>query len=342
MPWRWLPPAGRLHGARVHQRRDLGVERVVYRVVGVDPKADQRWSVYAASVLAFSLVSVVGLYALQRFQANLPLSSGFPGVDPALAFNTAVSFVTNTNWQAYSGEATMGHLVQMAGLAVQNFVSAAVGIAVAIALIRGFTRSQDRSDRQLLGRPGARVVRILLPLAVIAAIVLIALGAIQNLSSGTDVDHAGRGAPDHHRRTGRLAGGDQGARHQRRRLLQRQLRPPVREPDALSNIFENFLLLLIPVALTRTFGVMVGDKRQGYAILADDGRDLGHARGRGDPLEVAPPRHGPPGGRGRHGGQGDPVRRVGLGAVRRLHDGYVDRRGQLVPRLVHQRRRRLR
>ena len=125
--------------------RDLRVERVVYRLVGVDPRADQRWSVYAASVLAFSFVGVVALYALQRFQPQLPWSLGFPGVDPALAFNTAASFVTNTNWQAYSGESTMGHLTQMAGLAVQNFVSAAVGIAVAVALIRGFVRS--RTDR---------------------------------------------------------------------------------------------------------------------------------------------------------------------------------------------------
>ena len=117
--------------------RDLRVERVVYRVVGVDPRADQRWTVYAASVIAFSFVGVVGLYALQRFQSELPWSLGFPGVDPALAFNTAASFVTNTNWQAYSGEATMGHLTQMAGLAVQNFVSAAVGIAVVVVALSG-------------------------------------------------------------------------------------------------------------------------------------------------------------------------------------------------------------
>ncbi len=193
--------------------------------------ADQRWSVYATSVLAFSLVGVVGLYALQRVQDHLPLSLGFAGVDPALAFNTAASFVTNTNWQAYSGEATMGHLVQMAGLAVQNFVSAAVGIAVAVALIRGFTRSRTDRIGNFWVDLVRSVVRILLPIAVVAAIVLIALGAVQNLSSGTDADHAGRRAPDAHRRAGGLAGGDQGARHQRRRLLQRQLRAPVREPE---------------------------------------------------------------------------------------------------------------
>ena len=130
-------PLGRLHGPRLHQRARPPGERVVYRVVGVDPRADQRWPVYAASVLAFSFVSVVGLYALQTVPAAPAAVLGFPGVDPALAFNTAASFVTNTNWQSYSGESTMGHLTQMAGLAVQNFVSAAVGIAVAVALVRG-------------------------------------------------------------------------------------------------------------------------------------------------------------------------------------------------------------
>src|SRR5262245_260742 len=113
--------------------KDLAVERVVYRAMGVDPKADQRWPVYARSVLAFSVVGVLLLYLIQRVQSHLPLSLGFPDVGQALSFNTAVSFVTNTNWQAYSGESTMGHLTQMTGLAVQNFVSAAVGIAVAVA-----------------------------------------------------------------------------------------------------------------------------------------------------------------------------------------------------------------
>ena len=184
--------------------------------------------------------------------------------------------MTNTNWQSYSGESTMGHLVQMAGLAVQNFASAAVGMAVAVALIRGFTRS--RTDR--VGNFWVDLVRsclrILLPIAVLGTLALVAMGAVQNLSSGVDAHHAHRRAPDHHRRPGRLAGGHQGARHQRRRLLQRQLRAPVREPERRSrNIFEIFLLLLIPVCLTRTFGLMVKDKRQGYAILVGDGRRCG-------------------------------------------------------------------
>ena len=251
--------------------RDLRVERVIYRIVGVDAKADQRWSVYAASVIAFSLVSVVGLYVLQRVQGSLPLSLGFPGVDPALAFNTAASFVTNTNWQAYSGEATMGHLTQMAGLAVQNFVSAAVGIAVVIAVIRGFTRSKTDRVGNFWVDLVRCVVRILLPISVVAAVALIALGAIQNLSSGTDVTTLVGGNQT-------LTGGPVASQEAIKDLgtngggfYNANSSHPFESPNALSNLLENFLLLLIPVCLTRTFGVMVGDKRQGYAILATMG-----------------------------------------------------------------------
>src|SRR5262249_12295062 len=153
--------------------RHWRVERAIYRVVGVEPSADQRWPVYVRSLLAFSLVSVLGLYALQRLQPHLPLSLGFPAVSPSQAFNTAAAFVTNTNWQSYSGEVTMSHLTQMAGLAVQNFTSAAVGIAVAVALVRGFVRS--RTDR--LGNFWVDLVRgcvrILLPMAVVATVALV-------------------------------------------------------------------------------------------------------------------------------------------------------------------------
>ena len=121
--------------------RHWRIERAVYRVVRVDPDAEQRWTGYAAALLAFSFLSVVLLYLLQRLQAVLPLSLGRGAVDPGIAFNTAVSFVTNTNWQSYVPETVMGHLVQMAGLTVQNFVSAAVGMAVAVALVRGFARA---------------------------------------------------------------------------------------------------------------------------------------------------------------------------------------------------------
>jgi len=247
--------------------RDLRVERGVYRLVGVDSRAEQRWSIYGGSVVAFSLVSVLGLYLLQRVQSGLPLSLGFPNVDPALAFNTAASFVTNTNWQAYSGEATMGHLVQMAGLAVQNFVSAAVGIAVAVALVRGFVRS--RTDR--LGNFWVDlvriVVRILLPVSVLAAIVLVALGAVQNFSSGTDLSTLVGGHQT-------ITGGPVASQEAIKELgtngggfYNANSAHPFENPGPLSNLLENFLLLLIPVSLTRTFGTTIGDRRQGYALL---------------------------------------------------------------------------
>ncbi len=261
-------PLGGYMARVLSSQRDLGVERVIYRVVGVDSKADQRWSVYAASLIAFSLVSVVLLYALQRVQTHLPLSLGFPGVDPALAFNTAVSFATNTNWQAYSGEATMGHLVQMAGLAVQNFVSTAVGIAVAVALIRGFTRSRTDRIGNFWVDLVRTVVRILLPISVLAAMLLIAMGAIQNLSSGTDVTTLVGGHQT-------ITGGPVASQEVIKELgtngggfYNANSAHPFENPTPLSNILENFLLLLIPVCLTRTFGVLVGDKRQGYALLA--------------------------------------------------------------------------
>jgi K+-transporting ATPase ATPase A chain len=255
--------------ARVYEsEHDTRVERVVYRVMGVDSKADQRWPVYARALLAFSAVGVLFLYAFQRFQPQLPLSLGFPGVAPAQAFNTAASFVTNTNWQSYSGESTMGHLVQMSGLAVQNFVSAAVGMAVAVALIRGFIRS--RTDR--IGNFWVDLVRsslrILLPLAVVSTVLLLALGAVQNFSSGTDattlagVHQTITGGPVASQEAIKELGTNGGG------FYNANSAHPFENPNAFSNILEIFLLLLIPVALTRTFGLMVKDKRQGYAILA--------------------------------------------------------------------------
>ena len=248
--------------------KDLAVERGIYRLVGVDSRSEQRWSVYAASVIAFSVVGLVLLYVLQRVQGHLPWDLGFPAVDPALAFNTAASFVTNTNWQAYSGEAAMGHLVQMAGLAVQNFVSAAVGICVAVALIRGFVRS--RTDR--LGNFWVDLVRVLvrvlLPLSVLAALVLVALGVVQNLSSGVDASTlAGAhqtipGGPVASQEAIKELGTNGGG------FYNANSAHPFENPTPFTNLFENFLLLLIPVALTRTFGTMVGDRRQGIAVFS--------------------------------------------------------------------------
>jgi K+-transporting ATPase ATPase A chain len=254
--------------ARVYEsEHDSRAERVLYRVMGVDPKADQRWPVYARSLLAFSAVSVLGLYALQRFQSHLPLSLGFPGVQPGQAFNTAASFVTNTNWQSYSGESTMGHLVQMAGLAVQNFASAAVGMAVAVALIRGFMRS--RTDR--IGNFWVDLVRgcvrILLPFAVLSTLALLSMGAVQNFSSGTKAttldgqSQVITGGPVASQEAIKELGTNGGG------FYNANSAHPFENPNALSNLLEIFLLLLIPVALTYTFGRMVNDRRQGYAVL---------------------------------------------------------------------------
>jgi K+-transporting ATPase ATPase A chain len=243
------------------------VEGWIYRASGVDPKADQRWPVYLRSLLAFSLVSILLLYLIQRLQPQLPSSSGLAAVPPALAWNTAVSFVTNTNWQNYGGESTMGHLVQMAGLAVQNFASSAVGIAVAVALVRGFARA--RTDR--IGNFWVDLVRgclrILLPLSVVAAVVLIAGGAIQNLHGFTDVQTLS-GA------TQSIPGGPVASQEAIKELgtngggfFNANSAHPFENPTAWTNLLEIFLLLLIPSSLPRAFGKMLGDTRQGYAIV---------------------------------------------------------------------------
>ncbi|MFD1044396.1 potassium-transporting ATPase subunit KdpA [Kibdelosporangium lantanae] len=247
--------------------RDLQVERAIYQVGRVDPKSQQHWKTYVSGVIGFSFVSVVLLYLLQRLQGILPWNFGRT-VDPGVAFNTAVSFVTNTNWQSYVPESTMGHFVQMAGLTVQNFLSAGVGLAVAIALVRGFVRSN--TDR--LGNFWVDLVRgsvrILLPLSFLFAIVLIALGAVQSLKSGVDVTNpdgsvshialAPAASQEAIKELGTNGGG----------IFNANSAHPFENPNSWSNLVEIFLLLVIPVALTRTFGVMVGNKKQGYVLLS--------------------------------------------------------------------------
>jgi K+-transporting ATPase ATPase A chain len=243
------------------------VEKVTYRVVGVDPDSEQRWPVYLRSVLAFSLLGVLLLYGLQRVQSLLPLSDGMAAVEPGSAWNTAVSFVTNTNWQGYSGESAMGNLVQMAGLAVQNFLSAAVGIAVAIALVRGFARTRtDRLGNFWVDATRA-VTRILLPLAVLATVVLVLGGVVQNLSGGT-------GATTLTGATQFLPGGPVASQEAIKELgtngggfFNANSAHPFEAPVAWVSLFQVFLLLVIPFSLPRTFGRLVGDRRQGYAIL---------------------------------------------------------------------------
>src|ERR1700729_3578054 len=158
-------------------------ERGIYKIIGVDSAADQKWSAYLRSVLAFSLVSVLFLYLLERVQHYLLLSLGMANVPPALAFNTAASFVTNTNWQNYSGESTMGYLVQMGGLAVQNFLSAAVGLVIAVALVRGFIRSRTDKLGNFWVDLTRATVRLLLPLSILGAIILMAAGVVDNFNA---------------------------------------------------------------------------------------------------------------------------------------------------------------
>lgn len=248
--------------------RHLRVERGIYKLMGVDGDADQRWPVYLRSVIAFSAVSVLFLYGLIRLQGHLLLSLGVPQMEGHQAWNTAISFVANTNWQSYAGESAMGHLVQMAGLAVQNFVSAAVGIAVVAALIRGFTR--NRTDR--LGNFWVDLVRInlrlLLPISIVFALVLAGAGVIQNLHGFTEVTTLGGdvqripGGPVASQEVIKLLGTNGGG------FFNANSAHPFENPTGFSNLVEVFLILLIPFALPRTFGRMVGDNRQGYAILS--------------------------------------------------------------------------
>jgi K+-transporting ATPase ATPase A chain len=250
---------------------DLRAERAVYRLIGVDARAEQTWGSYARSVLAFSLVSILFLFVFQLVQATLPLHLHDPAttMTPALAWNTAVSFVTNTNWQAYSGESTQGHLVQMAGLAVQNFVSAAVGMAVAIALVRGFARNRTGDLGNFWVDLVRTVLRILLPISIVGAILLIAGGAIQNFGLNDHVVTTLGGAKQ------TITGGPVASQEAIKELgtngggfYNANSAHPFENPTVWTNWLEIFLLLVISFSLPRTFGRMVGSRKQGYAIVS--------------------------------------------------------------------------
>jgi potassium-transporting ATPase potassium-binding subunit len=247
--------------------KDWRIERGFYRLMGIDSKADQRWGTYVRSILAFSAVSVIFLYGFLRLQHFLPYSVGMANVVPDTSWNTAASFVTNTNWQNYAGEATLGYLVQMTGLTVQQFLSAAVGLAVAMAMIRGFTRS--RTDK--LGNFWVDVtrgtVRLLIPLAVIIGVALIASGAIDNFNayhtyttlSGAHQTIPGGpvGSMESIKNLGNNGGG----------FFNTNSAHPFESPNPFTNWLIIFSLLLIPFATPRAFGKMVGDNRQGYALV---------------------------------------------------------------------------
>ena len=257
-------------GAPVREDRVFApVERVIYRCLGVNPESEQRWTGYARSVLAFSAVSVLGLYVFQRIQGALFLNpTDVTGVPPALAFNTAVSFVSNTNWQNYAGESTMSHLTQMSGLAVQNFVSAAVGIAVAIALVRGIKRRRSETIGNFWADLTRAVTRLLVPLAIVVALVLVARGAIQSFDGFTEARTL-EGA------TQSIPGGPFASQEAIKELgtngggtLNANSAHPLSNPTPFTNLLEIFSLLLIPFALAYAYGRLVKDTRQGWAVLA--------------------------------------------------------------------------
>ena len=257
----------RVYTGQKHSR----VEKLIYKAIGADPNSEQGWGGYARSVLAFSAVSVLGLFFFQLVQGRLPLHLHDPAtpMTPALAWNTAVSFVTNTNWQAYSGETTQGHLVQMAGLSVQNFVSAAVGMAVAVALVRGFARRHAQELGNFWVDLVRGSIRILLPLAVIAAIVLIAGGVIQNFALHTQVVDTLAGAQQ------TITGGPVASQEAIKELgtngggfFNANSAHPFENPTGWTNWVEIFLLLVIAFTMPRTFGRMVNSPKQGYAIVA--------------------------------------------------------------------------
>jgi potassium-transporting ATPase potassium-binding subunit len=243
-------------------------ERGLYRTLRINPSADQRWTTYLVSVLAFSAVSIGLLWVLLSIQSWLPFANDTPNMPAAQGFNTAVSFVTNTNWQSYSGETALGYTIQAIGLTVQNFLSAAVGMAVLAALIRGLTRrNTDRLGNFWVDLTRISL-RILLPLSFLAALVLVVSGVIQNLNPPLDVTTIAGGSQT-------LPGGLIASQEAIKELgtngggyLNANSAHPFENPTAFTNLFEIFLLLVIPFSLPRTFGRLVGNTRQGLAILA--------------------------------------------------------------------------
>jgi K+-transporting ATPase ATPase A chain len=247
------------------------LEVLTYRIAGVREDVEQRWTQYTASLLSFSIFGFLITYLMQRAQGLLPFNpQGFnaTNVTPDLAFNTAVSFVTNTNWQAYSGESTLSYFVQMAALAVQNFASAAAGIAIAIALVRGFSRHQSRTIGNFWVDVTRATVYVLLPLSIIGALFLCSQGVIQNLNPYTTVTTM-EGAKQV------IAQGPVASQEVIKELgtngggfFNANSAHPFENPSPITNLFEMFLIFVIPGALTYTFGKMVRDTRQGWALFA--------------------------------------------------------------------------
>ena len=256
-------------GERVFGR----VERVIYRAARIDPEREQRWNIYALSLLAFSIMSFLVVYMLQRLQGSLPLNPNARGaVTPWGAFNVSISFLTNTNWQWYSGEVTMSHLSQMLGLTVQNFVSAAAGMSVVAAMIRGLTRQRGRTLGNFWRDLVRTVTRILLPLSFVAAVFFVSQGVIQNMKGSTSVrplDQSAQVVIE------QIPGGPVASQEAIKQIgtngggpLNANSSHPFENPNPITNFFEMYMIVLIPLAFTVTYGVMVGSKKQGRTLAA--------------------------------------------------------------------------
>ena len=249
------------------------VERFLYRLFGVDPKSEQRWNVYAASLMAFTLVSLLVLYALLRMQGVLPLNpTDRGGLTPTGAFSAAISFVTNTNWQWFSGEVSISHLTQMLGFTVQNFVSAAAGLCVAIALIRGITRTGTRQLGNFWVDLTRGVIRILLPLSMVGAVVLMSQGVVQNFNGNTSAVTVDSSSPVLEQL---IPGGPVASQEAIKALgtngggfYNANSAHPFENPNPFTDFMQIYMLLLIPLALVVTFGVMVADRRQSKLLIA--------------------------------------------------------------------------
>lgn len=271
--------------ARVYEGKPCGVDRVLgplerllYRLAGIDARREMTWTTYAQALLAFNLLGVVAVYALLRAQHLLPLNpQHLPAVQPDLALNTAVSYATNTNWQSYSGETTLGYLAQMLGLTVQNFVSAATGMAVLMALVRGFVRRGATTIGNFWCDLTRSTLYILLPLSVVGGLFLVSQGVVQTLAPDPrvtliepNVGADGRPVTEQQIAVGPAASqviikqlGTNGGG-----FFNTNSAHPLENPTPLSNLVELLAILLLPAALCYTFGLMVGDTRQGWALLA--------------------------------------------------------------------------
>ena len=248
------------------------IERLIYRVLRVDPRREQRWNVYAISLLAFSVVSFLAVYAIQRSQGWLPLNpTGVEGVAPYGAFNAAVSFMTNTNWQWYSGEVAMSHLTQMLGFTVQSFVSAAAGMAVVVALIRGIARRRRNTLGNFWVDLVRTTVRVLLPLSFVVALLLVSQGVVQNLRGATEVRPLDQTAQE----VQSIPGGPAASQVAIKQLgtngggfFNANSAHPFENPNGWTNLVETYTILVIPLALVVAYGHLVGSRRQARVLLA--------------------------------------------------------------------------